>query len=179
MEQAERPKISDDIRQFLKASFEDAILRETEFRDEQVFHVKPEKVYDICQAFLDNADMDVKYLADITAVDWLGHEEEFGGRFEVLYNLYSIKHSYRFFLKAFLPSDNPTIASVISLWNGANWMEREVWDLFGIEFTGHPNLSKILTADDLEGHPLRRDYPLTYEVPQFTWNKDDPPEVIK
>ena len=58
-------------------------------------------------------------------------------------------------------------------------MEREVWDMMGIVFVGHPDLTKILTADDLEGHPLRRDFPLTYEVPQFTWNKDDPPEVIK
>jgi NADH:ubiquinone oxidoreductase subunit C len=58
-------------------------------------------------------------------------------------------------------------------------MEREVWDMMGINFNGHPDLTKILTPDELEGHPLRKDFPLTYEVPQFTWNKDQPPEVIK
>lgn len=173
------PKIGDDIRRFLKSRFEEAILNEADFRDEQVFYIKPGAVFDICQALLDDSELDVKFLADITSVDWLGHEDEFGGRYEVLYNLYSLKHRYRFFLRAMLPADSPRIASLTPLWNGANWLEREVWDLMGIEFEGHPELTKILTADDLEGHPLRRDFPLTYEVPHFSWNKDDPPEVIK
>jgi NADH-quinone oxidoreductase subunit C len=99
--------------------------------------------------------------------------------FEVIYNLYSLSHRYRFFLKVRLPGDNPTIASLTHLWQGANWLEREVYDLMGIYFEGHPDLSKILTPDELEGHPLRKDYPLTYEMPQFSWNKDQPPEVIK
>lgn len=179
MEQATVPSISDDIRRFLKSQFEDAILKESDFRNEQVFYVNPEAIFDICEAFLDDSELDVKFLADITAVDWLDHEEDNNGRFEVLYNLYSLRHKYRFFLRAMLPSDNPKIASLTPLWNGANWMEREVWDLFGIEFEGHPELTKILTADELDGHPLRRDYPLTYEVPHFSWNKDDPPEVLK
>jgi NADH-quinone oxidoreductase subunit C len=58
-------------------------------------------------------------------------------------------------------------------------MEREVWDLFGVNFEGHPEMTKILTPDELEGHPLRKDYPLTWEQPVFSWNKNDPPEVIK
>jgi NADH-quinone oxidoreductase subunit C len=124
-------------------------------------------------------ELDVRFLADITSVDWLGHEREKDGRFEVAYNLYSIKNTHRFFLKVHLPADNPEIASLTHLWEGANWLEREVWDLMGITFTGHPDLTKILTPDDLEGHPLRRDFPLTWEQPRFSWNKDNPPEVIK
>ena len=78
-----------------------------------------------------------------------------------------------------LSAEKPEIQSLTPIWNGANWLEREVWDMMGISFIGHPDMTKILTPDDLEGHPLRRDFPLTWEVPQFSWNKDAPPEVIK
>ena len=179
MEQALQTNIADSVRLFLKAHFEEDILKESDFRGEQVFYIKPEAIFGICEAFLEDHDLDVNFLADITSVDWLEHEDEYGGRFEVIYNLYSLKHKYRFFLKTFLPSENPTIASLTPLWNGANWMEREVWDMMGIVFEGHPDLTKILTPDELEGFPLRRDFPLTYEVPRFSWNKDDPPEVLR
>jgi len=171
--------MEDQVRKFLQSRFAEAVVREENFRGDQSFYIKPEALYDICQALMEDTELDMHYLADVTSVDWLGHEEEMGGRFEVVYNLYSLQHKYRFFLKAMLPADNPTIDSLTPLWNGANWTEREVWDMMGITFTGHPNLTKILTTDELDGHPLRRDYPLTYEVPQFNWNKDDPPEVIK
>lgn len=167
------------VRQFLQGRFAEAILREDNFRNQLSFYIKPEAIVPVCEALLDDKELDFHYLADLTSVDWLGHEEKLGGRFEVVYNLYSLPHKFRFFLKVMLPADKPEIGSLTTLWNGANWMEREVWDLMGITFTGHPDLTRILTPDDFEGHPLRRDYPLTYEVPRFTWNKNDPPEVIK
>lgn len=171
--------MEEKIRSFLKGSFGDAILRDENFRGDQSFYITPDALVPICEALLQDGELDVKYLADITSLDWLGHEQEKEGRFEVIYNLYSLSHRYRFFLKVRLPGDNPTIASLTHLWQGANWLEREVFDLMGIRFEGHPDLTKILTPDDLEGHPLRKDFPLTYEVPQFHWNKDQPPEVIK
>jgi len=171
--------VEEKLREFLESRFKDGIVREDNFRDDLSFYVKADQLFSICQALLEDSSLDVRYLADITSVDWLGHEEEMGGRFEVVYNLYSLRHKFRFFLKVILPGDNPSIASITTLWNGANWLEREVWDMMGIEFTGHPDLTRILTPDEFEGHPLRRDFPLTYEVPQFTWNKDKPPEVIK
>ena len=171
--------LEEKVRSFMKANFADAIIREDDFRQQQSFYVKAEALVDICQALFDEPELDVRFLADITSLDWHGHPEEKEGRFEVVYNLYSLSHKYRFFLKVRLPGDAPRIASLTDLWIGANWMEREVWDMMGIEFTGHPDLTKILTPDDLDGHPLRRDFPLTYEQPQFSWNKDDPPEVIK
>lgn len=171
--------MEDKLRQWLQSRFAEAIVREDGFRGDQSFYVKPDALLPICQALLDDIELDVRYLADITSVDWLGHEEEMGGRYEVVYNLCSLAHKYRFFIKVMLPADEPQIASLTPLYNGANWMEREVWDLMGITFTGHPDLTKILTADELEGHPLRKDFPLTYEVPHFSWNKDDPPEVIR
>ncbi len=171
-----------DIRQqvhdFLTQRFANVIVSEDYFRDQQSFTIHAEGLLDVCQA-LYNSDLDVKFLADVTSVDWYGDQEEANGRFQVIYNLYSLKFQYRFFLKVRLPADKPEIQSLTPLWNGANWLEREVWDLMGIVFIGHPDLNKILTPDDLEGHPLRRDFPLTYEVPRFSWNKDAPPEVIK
>ncbi len=166
-------------REFMQNRFADAILREDDFRDQQSFHIRPEAVFDICRALFEDTELDVRYLADITSVDWLNQPEVEAGRFEVVYNLYSLKHKYRFFLKARLPGDNPEIQSLTPLWRGADWMEREVYDMMGISFTGHPDLTRILTPEELEGHPLRRDFPLTWEQPQFSWNKDDTPRVVK
>ncbi len=170
--------IRQQVRDFITQRFASVIVGEDNFRDQQSFIIRGEGLLDLCQALYDS-DLDIKYLSDITSVDWYGDAEEANGRFEVVYNLYSLKFQYRFFLKVRLPGDKPEIQSLTPLWNSANWLEREVWDLMGIVFIGHPDLTKILTPDDLEGHPLRRDFPLTYEVPQFSWNKDAPPEVIK
>jgi NADH-quinone oxidoreductase subunit C len=171
--------LADQVRETLQSRFTESVLREDNFRDQQTFYVLPDAVFDICKALMEDSELDFRLLADITSVDWLDDEEVKNGRFEVVYNLYSLKHQYRLFLKVRLPEDNPEIQSLTPLWQGANWLEREVWDMMGIVFTGHPDLTKILTPDDLEGHPLRRDFPLTYEQPQFSWNKNEPPEVIK
>ena len=170
--------MAEKIRAFLNEKFGEHIIKEEQFRGDQQFTVKPGAVFEICEAFLNEGSLDVKFLADITCVDWYDHEAGEGGRFEIVYNLCSLAHKYRFFIFTRLPEENPKIRSLVDLFAGANWMEREVWDLFGIEFEGHPDLTKILTADELEGHPLRKDFPLTWEQPQFSWNMDDPPEVI-
>ncbi len=171
--------MEEKVREFLTGKFADAIVKEEIFRGDQQFTIRPEKLIEICEALHEDETLDVAMLKDITCVDWLGHAEAEHGRFEIVYNLYSYKHKYRFYLKVRLSEESPHIRTLVDLWAGANWMEREVWDLFGIVFDGHPDLTKILTPDELEGHPLRKDYPLTYEQPRFTWNKDDPPEVIK
>lgn len=170
--------MEEKLREFLESNFKDALIREDNFRDQQSFYIRQEFLFDICKALLNNNELEVKFLLDICSLDWLGQTEETEGRFEVVYNLYSLKYKYRFFIKARLPGDDPVIDSVTSLWNSADWLEREVYDLMGIKFTGHPDLRKIVTPDDLEGHPLRKDYPLTYEVPRFSFNKNEPPEVI-
>ena len=166
-----------ELSEFLKSKFADSLTEQELFRDQQSFVVKPDSIVTVCEALLNDEKLEVKFLADITCVDWLGHEQEKQGRFEVVYNLYSYKHSYRFFLKVRLDGESPCVRTLTGLWKGANWLEREVFDLFGIKFEGHPNLTKIVTPDELEGHPLRKDFPLTWEQPVFSWNKDDPPEV--
>jgi len=96
-------------------------------------------------------------LSTVTAVDRYPAEP----RFEVVYHLNSLERKQWLRLKARIGGENPTIESVTSVWRGANWYEREVFDLFGIRFTGHPDLRRIMMPDDWEGHPLRKDYPIT------------------
>jgi NADH-quinone oxidoreductase subunit C len=96
---------------------------------------------------------------DLTAVDWLN--QGMPERFCVVYNLYSFKENTRTRVKAFVPEGDPVIDSVSSLWRAAPWAEREVWDFFGIKFKGHPGLKRIQLPENYEGHPLRKDYPLT------------------
>lgn len=170
--------MEDKVREFLKKNFEEAIVREDNFRNQQSFYIKREYLYDICRALKAEPELEFVLLSDICSLDWLGDVEEKEGRFEVIYNLYSLKSKYRLLLKVRLTESEPTIDTVTTIWQGANWMEREVFDLMGITFVGHPDLRKIVTPDELEGYPLRKDYPLTYEMPQFSYNKNEPPEVI-
>lgn len=171
--------MEDKLREFFNKNFKDAVIKEDKFRGDISYYIKPEAIFPICEALIADSSLDVKYLSDITSLDWLNHKEEKDGRFEVVYNLYSISNTYRFFLKVRLDAENPSVKSLVDLWDAANWMEREVFDMMGINFEGHPNLTKILTADELDGHPLRKDFPLTWEQPKFTWNQDEPPEVKK
>jgi NADH-quinone oxidoreductase subunit C len=171
--------MEEKVRDFIRANFADAVVREDNFRNQQSFYIRAEELVHVCRALWEDPELDVRFLSDITSLDWLGHEEEKHGRFEVIYNLYSLRHKYRLFLKVRLGGDNPHIGTLSHIWAGANLMEREVWDMMGIVFDGHPDLTKLLTPDEFEGHPLRKDFPLTYEQPQFSWNKDEPPEVIR
>jgi NADH-quinone oxidoreductase subunit C len=101
----------------------------------------------------DEADFDM--LLDVTAVDYLGQTP----RFEMVYHLYATGPNERLRIKARVAEDAPEIASVVPLYASADWMEREVFDLYGIRFDGHPDLRRILLYDEFEGHPLRKDYP--------------------
>jgi NADH-quinone oxidoreductase subunit C len=170
--------MKEKLKEFFENNFSGALLRDDDFRGELSFFIRKEFVLDICKALFDDRELEVRFLSDICALDWLGQPEEEEGRFEVIYNLYSIKNKYRFFLRVKLSGDNPDVDSITSIWQSANWLEREVYDLMGVNFLGHPDLRKILTPDELEGHPLRKDFPLTYEMPRFSQNKNEPPEVI-
>ena len=103
-------------------------------------------------------------LSDITAVDWMDLRDE---RFEVVYQLLSLSRLWRLTVKVPVSEGNPEISSVVSLWTGANFLEREVWDMFGIRFVGHPDLRRILMYDEFVGHPLRKDYPVQGKQPRI------------
>ena len=125
-------------------------------RDEMTIYVVREAVRDACALLRDDPTCPFNYLADITCVDWYPSEP----RFEVVYHLLSIPKKERVRMKVKLNGDNPALDSVTSVWPGANYFEREIFDLFGVRFNGHPYLRRLLMPEDWEGHPLRKDYPV-------------------
>lgn len=109
-------------------------------------------------------DVGFESLVDETAVDYLGKRDV---RFEVVANLLSLRHNLRVRLRTQVPEEDATVASLVPVYPGANFYEREVWDMFGIAFEGHPDLTRILMPDDWEGHPLRKDYQVGAVPVQF------------
>jgi len=130
-------------------------------RGQAVVSVGREQVLDALRVLRDDPQLGFDALSDLTAVDYLPREP----RFEVIYELNSITHHHRLRVKAPVPGNDPQIASATPLWNAALWAEREVWDLFGVRFVGHPDLRRILMYPELEGHPLRKDYPVNKRQP--------------
>jgi NADH-quinone oxidoreductase subunit C len=125
-------------------------------RDEMTIYVPRESIRQSAALLKDNPACPFNYLSDITCVDW--HPSE--PRFEVIYHFLSIPHKERVRLKVRLSGENPALDSLTSIWPGANYFEREVFDLFGVRFNGHPYLRRILMPETWEGHPLRKDYPV-------------------
>ena len=138
----------------IKERFPSAVLDITEFAGEHIVHVQGQ---DILLVLTDLKDDGFNFLADLTAIDNL----TLGGfeRFAVSYHLLSHKNVERVTVKAYVPEEKPSLPSVESLWKTADWQEREVFDLYGIKFEGHPNLIRIMNPDDFDGYPLRKDYP--------------------
>ena len=118
--------------------------------------IKKEDLVSTLMFLKDNPSISMESLIDITAIDYPGNEK----RFILVYNLLSVSKNFRIKVKTKTNEDNP-VASVYEVYPCANWYEREVWDLFGIRFSGHPDLRRILTDYDFDGHPLRKDFPLT------------------
>lgn len=136
-----------------------AILSSHSYRGDETIVVDATKLGEVMRTLRDDEEAAMNFLVDLTAVDYLGREP----RFEVVYHLRSFTTGARLRVKAPLaePEDgsNPVIDTVSDLWASANWMEREVWDLYGIKFRGHPDLRRILMYEEFVGHPLRKDYP--------------------
>jgi len=138
----------------IKERLPGAVLDITEFAGEHILHVQGQDILKVLTEFKDDG---FNFLADLTAIDNL----TLGGfeRFAVSYHLLSHKTAERVTVKAYISEEKPSLPSVESLWKTADWQEREVFDLYGIRFEGHPNLIRIMNPDDFEGYPLRKDYP--------------------
>ena len=125
-------------------------------RGQATLHAGRDGLLELLTWLRDDSDCLFRMLIDVTAVDWPQREE----RFDVVYNLLSLRHNMRLRIKVPAGEETP-VPSVTGIWSAALWLEREVWDMYGIYFSGHPDLRRILTDYGFEGHPLRKDFPLT------------------
>jgi len=158
-------KILETIVQDLQKKF-DATFEE--FRGEAHVFVQPVQIVEVITAVRDTYEFTL--LSALTAVDYWPQEEP---RFHVIYQLTSVTKNLSLQLRVPVMATNPVVPTVTGIFTSANWREREVWDMFGIRFEGHPDPRRILMPQDWEGHPLRKDYPLGYEEPQFTFNFEE------
>ena len=120
--------------------------------DEAALWIEASKILDVCKVMKANTELDFSFLTAITAVDYVEY-------FELIYHLTSMRRNKSTVLKSKCSGrSNPKIPSVVSVWQSADLQEREIWDLMGIEFEGHPNMKRILLWEGFDGHPLRKDY---------------------
>lgn len=142
----------------LKERFGADSFTPSEFRDNVRAEVTPDKVFNLLKCLKEECGFD--YLADLTAVDYLNYPNAGTDRFGVVYCLLNTVDGNRFYVKTYVNDPEPTVPSCYPLWKGANWMEREVFDMYGIRFDGHPDLRRILMPEEFTSYPLRKDYPL-------------------
>jgi len=156
----------------VRDKFAQAVVETVEFRDEQTIVLKSEHLVAVCKYLQKN--LQYNFLSSVTAVDW----PERIPRFDVVYHLLSIRHQCVLRLKVRVGQrgeEHPPVPTVSGVWPGANWHEREVYDLFGITFAGHPDLRRILMPNDWTTHPLRKDYPLSgFDLPEPHWGGQVP-----
>jgi len=150
----------------LKSAFSDIdfapapLLARKDGKNEQVYvRVPPDRLIEVMQFLREDPRCSFEQLCDLTCVDYLNFPKA-RDRFGVTYSLLSLTKEQRLWVKCFVNDPDPKVPSVFDIWNGADWMEREVWDMFGVKFTGHPDLRRILTWEGFKAHPLRKDYPL-------------------
>lgn len=154
----------------VKADFASATFGATEFRRQSTLIVQPSDLHKVMRWMYDHEAARFNMLSDIAGIDYLNYSAKMPGRFGIVYNLVSHERDDRFWVKTFLEPSLPTLGidedpalyldSVTDIWPGAEWLEREVFDMFGVRFRGHPDLRRILTWESYPAHPLRKDYPL-------------------
>jgi NADH-quinone oxidoreductase subunit C len=150
----------------VQGRFGASIVETHDHRGDHTAVVDRAAITDVLRYCRDEPALGFDMLSDLTAVDYAkfpGRED--GPRFEVVYHLYSITHNHRLRLKVRVDEDDAVVPSATPLWPIANWFEREVWDMFGIRFAGHPDPRRLLLYEEFVGHPLRKDYPINRRQP--------------
>ncbi len=167
---------NEEIKEQLEATFGAAITHsEVTPHGECIVHVAVEQFLAVMEDLKQNKDFD--YLSQITGVDYLEQDRE--PRFDVVYELFSLSKDCHIRIHVGLPEDEPTIPSVFHLWRGADFPERELYDMFGFTVTGHPNMKRLIMPEGWEGHPLLKDYPLTVEEVAFPTTRTTKANLLK
>ena len=154
--------------QRVQEQFSQEVVETHAFRGDETLVIRPGALLAVAKFLKTAPELDFNFLMDLTAVDYLFFaggriQKEF--RFEVVYHFYSLKHNHRLRIKVPVDEKDPEVDTLTGLWASANWYEREVWDMFGIPFKGHPNLKRILMYEEFQGHALRKDYPFNKRQP--------------
>jgi len=149
--------------QLIKEKLGAKVLSASEPQGDNVIALDRAGLRDSFRLLKEDTELSFNFLSDITAVDYWKKQEP---RFEVVYQLVSLKQRRRLRVRVGVPEGDPEVESLTPLWRGANFLEREVWDLYGIRFSDHPDLRRILLYDEFNGHPLRKDYPVNLCQPR-------------
>ncbi len=155
--------------ELVRENLGDDVLGVETFRGDTTLTVQRSAITAATKLLRDDPELKFNFLALLTAVDYFPQEP----RFMVAYRLYSMPNNVYIGLRVPVPGDDRQLPTIESVYPNANWHEREVYDMFGVEFEGHSDMRRILMPHDWEGHPLRKDYPLGYEEVQFTFNFDE------
>jgi NADH-quinone oxidoreductase subunit C len=154
------------ILQRVRDRFGAAVVDSHEHRGDATAVVERAALIDALRFCRDDSGLDFDVLMDLTAVDYSKYPgREDGPRFDVVYHLYSVPHNHRLRVKVRVDEDDASVPTAVGLWPIANWFEREVWDMFGVRFSGHPDLRRLLMYEEFVGHPLRKDYPINRRQP--------------
>ncbi len=193
-EPADPPTCKKDLLTLVKERFPDAVSASHAFRGDETVVLRREFLLEVAQFLKEDPALQMNLLVDLTAVDYstfgkspspaffassggavsppsqIPDEDPWPGppgeaRFAVVYHFYSLRHKHRLRLVVPLEETKAELSSLTSQWAAADWLEREVWDMFGIRFQGHPNLKRILMYEEFEGHPMRKDYPVNKRQP--------------
>jgi len=156
----------------LQAAFKDEVVSTHAEKGDHTAVVKPGRFAEVAAFLRDNEETLLDHFIDLTVVDWPSRDE----RFEVVVHLRSTKMGHRFRLKTSVTAAKPSVPSLAQIWKGANWFEREAWDMYGVRFEGHPDLRRILLWEGFEGHPLRKDYPKERRQCPIPFREDPPPQ---
>jgi len=164
------PTLDHPVFRIVKEKFAGKKFLGTEFRNQSTLIAEPADLHAALRLLKDDPRCDYNFLSDVLGIDYLGYPTKTPGRFAVVYNLLSHSRDDRFFVKTFVSPSLPTdgnaldpalvVDSVCDIWPGAEWPEREVYDMYGIQFRNHPDLRRILTWEEYPAFPLRKDYPL-------------------
>ena len=145
----------------IEAAFSGKIVESHTLHGDETIVIARDDAFAIFSALKNGPEFAFELLSDLTVVDFFGKEP----RFEVVYHLKSLTLGHRLRVKIRITEDDPVVPSLSSLWKGVNWLEREAWDMFGIRFSGHPDLRRILMYEEFRGYPLRKDYPVDKRQP--------------